>query len=79
MAFNNKTMNSEDTNSVNSSNPAYSYDEVFPALPVDLKPKTVTGYEPTRSAAPYSNQVPGMRIHNPEVTQVNYEIFMKLL
>lgn len=65
-------MNSnEETKTLNSGNPAYSYDEVFPALPGGLPGiKVQNGPNPVTQAVIFNNQHNKMRISSTEVTQV---------
>lgn len=65
-------MNSnEETKTLNSGNPAYSYDEVFPALPGGLPGiKVQNGPNPVTQAVIFNNQHNKMRINSTEVTQV---------
>lgn len=60
MAYNNKMPNDENK-SLNSNHSSYSYDEVFPALRADVKPKNQTGSEHMQPAAPFPNQIRNMR------------------
>ncbi|KAK7600960.1 hypothetical protein V9T40_008401 [Parthenolecanium corni] len=76
MAFNyNHTMNSDDPKTLNPGNPAYSYDEVFPALPAGValssKTKTSSGSEVIPPTVPkFSNQTKTPRISSSDVTTV---------
>lgn len=71
--FNNPKMNNnEETKPLTPGNPAYSYDEVFPALPGGFSgPKVQNGSNQPTQAAIFSNQHAKMRINSSEVTQVN--------
>lgn len=77
MAFNyNHTMNTDDPKTLNPGNPAYSYDEVFPALPAGMalssKTNTSSGCEvipPTVQKFP-NQQMKNLRINSSDVTTV---------
>ncbi len=75
MAFNNKqTTNNNEAKMLNTGDPAYSYDEVFPALPSgvndNFKPKMTSGYEAVPPAIQqYPTQTRGRLIAS-DVTQV---------
>lgn len=70
-------MNTDDPKALNPGNPAYSYDEVFPALPAGLavssKTNTSSGSEvmpPTVQKFP--NQMKNLRINSSDVTTVRF-------
>ncbi|XP_065210627.1 vigilin-like isoform X2 [Planococcus citri] len=71
-SFNAKMNSNEEMKTLNSGNPAYSYDEVFPALPGGLPGgiKVQNGPNPVNQAVIFNNQHNKMRINSTEVTQV---------
>lgn len=71
MAFNcNPTMNNDETKSLNAGNSAYSYDEVFPALPAGMALGSKTKAEVMPPVQNFSNQMKNLRINSSDVTTV---------
>jgi len=63
-------MPNDEGKALNSNHAGFSYDEVFPALPVDMKPKNQTGQEPVQPNVPFSSHIRSMRISTSEMTTV---------
>ena len=70
MALNNNKMPIEEGKTLNANHTAYSYDEVFPALKVDMTPKNHKGPEHMPPAVPPSVQRNKMRMTTSEITTV---------